>query len=59
MKRLTQKLFEEAQKMERVWINTNPEGDIEWYRREIASFLGIDFHTLSKKLSAKKKKRKR
>lgn len=36
MKRITQKILQEAKRMEGVWISTNPDGDKEWYRREIA-----------------------
>lgn len=50
MKRITKKILEEAKRMEGVWINTNPDGDKEWYRREIASLHGVDYNNLNKKL---------
>lgn len=50
MKRITKKILEEAQKMEGAWIYANPNGDREWYRREIAGLLGVDYINLNKKL---------
>lgn len=43
MNRLTKKLLEEARKMEKAWIASNPDGDREWYLREIASIKGVDY----------------
>lgn len=50
MTRITKKILEDAKRMEGVWINTNPEGDKEWYRREIAWLLWVDYLNLNKKL---------
>lgn len=50
MKRLTKTLLEEAKKMYNACIQANPEGDRDWYIREIASIKGVDHEKLRKKL---------
>lgn len=57
MKRLTQQILEEARKMITAWIAANPEGDIDWYLREIASIKGVEYRILKKKLKKDKTKK--
>ena len=57
MKRLTKKILEEARAMERAWIVSNPDGDQEWYLREIAGIKGVEYISLQKKLRRRKKER--
>ncbi len=53
MGRITKKILEEARRMEGAWIHANPDGDKEWYRREIAGLLGVDYINLKRKLCTK------
>lgn len=50
MKRLTKILLEEAKRMDKAWVQANPDGDRDWYIREIASIKGVDHEKLRKKL---------
>lgn len=59
MGKLTKKILEEARRMMTAWTAANTEGDREYYLREIASFKGVDYRALERKLGTKKTKNSR